>query len=322
MSELAPPVASFCFQCGKRVDKNRDKCWYCGATTRRWIRTAKRCPFCGEQIRSEAIKCRHCGEFLDGRPAGQPQGPMIFIVDKDFLRSGRDVSLMAGQPVPPEIARVLDRKTVEAIETNQPAKIQSPAVHALPAPVGSEAGDVIDVEPLPARYEEDSGAGGTGNLPARAGEAQAPAKGLAKAGGMLAHRAAQRKSAARDEAINVEAHDQYRICAQCQTEIFTSDNYCYHCGWQYHKTELDRRYERRVRRHWLGDLMFLAAMLMLAGLVTSRLGVYPLSQSVEWALTGATCAASLVALTRTQRFKRRLMALLVGGAAVYLTFFM
>lgn len=46
----------------------------------------KACPFCGEEILSTAVKCKHCGEFLDPKAAPRPTAPAAPLRKPDLAK--------------------------------------------------------------------------------------------------------------------------------------------------------------------------------------------------------------------------------------------
>lgn len=156
----------YCYRCGRHASPQADKCLYCTASTRRVIRPARHCQFCDEAIGFKAVKCPHCGEFLDGRAsegaAAQPApGPTTFVIEQAVIHTDPRAGL-AGPASPLPEGRLPEPRQARGIEAPSREISDSPSLEGLPSP--EPPADVpheeIPVARIGAPPEHEAAAGG------------------------------------------------------------------------------------------------------------------------------------------------------------------
>lgn len=234
----------WCRHCGKVIPLTTDECPYCLKNTLKGLVQTVNCPFCGEEIKATAVKCRHCHEFLDGRssPEQAPPGPTVIIEKAIIAQGDPDGGIRMLRPDGTPIRLAPDGRPMLAGETA--------GAKALPRGEAPPPHEAIETSAVPARAAPRG-------APAR----RAPAAAPEPAGKRPAH----------------------KVCPNCSRVVFEDDRFCENCGHDLSRpvakryVAVDKRSVLVLARYALilsaGAPAFLAAHLALGTVLSAAAGV-------------------------------------------------
>ena len=315
----------FCYRCGKRVGKNLLNCWYCSSPTMRVIRPPRNCPYCQSRIPTKAIKCAHCGEFVDGR--AQPAAPQHFTlnIDKAVIGPGglQPMSGPQGQPQPYNPQQFYAPPPEDPSRTldGQGRQQLPPGGSELLLPDQGTGG--MPLAPKPRQMLPGTGGDASGSSLAPYQGQQPlgqPAPGGAdflalsrrpdsSAGKMVPHVSG---ATVRGSSMRADAEDdRYAVCPVCQTEILNSDSFCFYCG-QVHtaSTEKPARPAGGGVIHGESNTYIYALSLVLFALTTPQLQALH-DSDYRWGAIGAGFLLLIWAFFRNTKLTSRILTVVM-----------
>jgi len=229
----------YCRHCGRVVFANAVDCPYCLKNLIKGDRE-KICPFCQERIKPGAIKCKHCGEFLDGRTAGEPVQQILHIEKAIIAATSpeREVELYRadGTRIEPE-----ELKAAGRLPLTRPARLIAGATEDRSV---SRTGTVP--APLPPPLPQKSSKRGL-QRPEGPGKIKTSPQPLPL------------------EAETTPVTEPRLECPICAYTVYESDNFCENCGRDLSLKRGQRSFPGPARDLALADYAFMAGAAAPAG---------------------------------------------------------
>jgi len=223
----------YCRHCGHVIPIDTSRCPYCDELVIRG-HEQKECPFCGEVVKAMALKCKHCGEFLDGRTQQGPQAQQILQIEKAIIATGGQGAVQLTRP---------DGEPVDVAELPPAAQRKlgggAPPPKALPA--GAELEETVGAEGPVSPAETVMAA-----PPAVRPPPEAPPKPTEKP---------------------VKVPPVEMECPACKRTVFHGDHYCENCGRDLRQTPSGGRLKPIARAYAIADYALMLSASAPVGLV-------------------------------------------------------